>query len=162
MLSIRHLGGDWLGRMKRAIRSVMEALQVGQDVLVHCVRGLHRSAAFVSIILALLGDWSDDVRASGSELEAGMSAVFLLRGHSEADARRSSGVLEHCLVAEQWAHFRSLRNHGSKLTLPGPRSSAASGSGLPSAGRLVQGLQVAHLVNNRGRRTINPRQIIQK
>ena len=49
---------DWPARMMTAVKLVMLALMFGQEVLLHCRQGKHRSGAFCVLMLALLWDCS--------------------------------------------------------------------------------------------------------
>ena len=49
---------DWPARMMTAVKLVMLALMFGQEVLIHCRQGKHRSGALCILMLALLWDCS--------------------------------------------------------------------------------------------------------
>ena len=50
-------GISWQDRLKHAVRVVLGALLHGENVLVHCFRGRHRSGAFAMFCLALIMGW---------------------------------------------------------------------------------------------------------
>ena len=53
---------DWGERMMTAVKIVMLALMFGQNVLIHCRQGKHRSGAFCILLLALM--WECSVTAA--------------------------------------------------------------------------------------------------
>ena len=53
---------DWAERMMTAVKIVLLALMFGQNVLIHCRQGKHRSGAFCVLILALM--WECSVMAA--------------------------------------------------------------------------------------------------
>ena len=60
-LNIGHRGEmsgiTWKARLEEAVKMVFSALLHGQNVLVHCFRGRHRSGAFVIFCIALIMGW---------------------------------------------------------------------------------------------------------
>ena len=60
-LNIGHRGEmdgiTWQARLEQAVRMVFSALLHGENVLVHCFRGRHRSGAFVIFCIALIMGW---------------------------------------------------------------------------------------------------------
>ena len=50
-------GISWQDRLEDAVRVVFGALLLGENVLVHCFRGRHRSGAFTIFCLALIMGW---------------------------------------------------------------------------------------------------------
>ena len=75
---------------------VLETLAAGGKVLVHCMRGLHRSGTFAGILMGLLCDSCE------GELGHGLHVVFLARGHTEGDIRRVFEIVGRCGLEKEW------------------------------------------------------------
>ena len=80
-------GVSWQARLEHAVKMVFGALLHGENVLVHCFRGRHRSGAFAIFCLALIMGW---------DLETARDAYFTRRPDFDArDHAIVQKVLDH-------------------------------------------------------------------
>ncbi len=45
--------GDWYDRILGGIEAVLSALSAGENVLVHCLEGKHRTGAFIIMLFSM-------------------------------------------------------------------------------------------------------------
>lgn len=127
-----------VGDLERAVRLALRALAAGENVLVHCRRGKHRSGAFLCFLLALIRDkplqemideyctdyflWPGDRRyVERAVEECGLRTLI-------DAARGDSGV--RALLAELHAKCQGVEgSHAAE------ESHAAAGAGVEASGR---------------------------
>lgn len=80
-------GVSWQARLEHAVKMVLSGLLHGENVLVHCFRGRHRSGAFIIFCLALIMGW---------DLETARSAYFSRRpDFDDWDRATVQKVMDH-------------------------------------------------------------------